>query len=85
MKFGAEIPLREMPYFHNPGSFPRMEKWQTVAALEAVYKFVKEGKVYPIVPGHRKTALFLPVLRGPKIDTRIVQMDPERILQQRGT
>ena len=51
MKFGAEIPLREMPYFHNPGSFPRMEKWQTVAALEAVYKFVKEGKVLGPFPG----------------------------------
>ena len=51
MKFGAQIPLSGMPYFHNPETFPKMEKWQIVAALEVAYKFVKEGKVLGPFPG----------------------------------
>ena len=51
MKFGAHIPLTSMPFAHNPTTFPKLEDWQVAAALEIVYKFVKEGKVLGPFPG----------------------------------
>ena len=54
MKCGAHIPLTGHPYLHNPATFPRLEKWQQVAALEVVYKYVKEGKVLGPFPGHTR-------------------------------
>ena len=51
MKYGAHIPLTGYPYLHNPANFPRLEKWQQAAALEVVYKYVKEGKVLGPFPG----------------------------------
>ena len=51
MRFGATIPLADLPFWHDPASFPRMKLWQQVAALEVVYKFIKEGKVLGPFPG----------------------------------
>ena len=51
MRFGARIPLQGMPFLHNPQSLPKILKWQQAAALEVVYKFVKEGKVLGPFPG----------------------------------
>ena len=45
MKFRAYIPLAGRPFRHDPSTFPRMKIWQQAAALEVVYKFVKEGKM----------------------------------------
>ena len=54
MKCGAHIPLTGHPYLHNPATFLRLEKWQQVAALEVVYKYVKEGKVLGPFPGDKR-------------------------------
>ena len=54
MKYGAHIPLSGCPYLHNPATFPRLEKWQQAAALEVVYKYVKEGKVLGPFPGYTR-------------------------------
>ena len=62
MKFGAVIPLVGRPFFHDPATFPVMQKWQQAAALEVVYKFVKEGKVLGPFPGHTR---FCPVTGKP--------------------
>ena len=51
MKFGAHIPLSGLPWRHDPGTFPRLKKWQQAAALEVVYQYVKEGKVLGPFPG----------------------------------
>ena len=51
MKFGAYIPLSGKPFPHDPHSFPRLKQWQLAAALEVVYRFVKEGKVLGPFPG----------------------------------
>ena len=51
MKFGAYIPLSSKPSPHDPHSFPRLKQWQLAAALEVVYRFVKEGKVLGPFPG----------------------------------
>ena len=45
MTFGAYLPLSGKPFRHDPAEFPKMKDWQIVAALEVIYKFVKEGKV----------------------------------------
>ena len=62
MKFGAHIPLDAPPFYHDPDTFPRMQKWQQAAALEAVYKFVLEGKV--LGPFHGNTR-FCPITGHP--------------------
>ena len=54
MKFGARIPLIDRPFFHDPDSFPRMQKWQQAVALEVVYEFVKEGKILGPFPGSKR-------------------------------
>ena len=51
MRHGAFIPLVGRPFLNDPRTFPRMEVWQQAAALEVVYKFVKEGKVLGPLPG----------------------------------
>ena len=51
MKFGAYIPLCGKPFPHDPRTFPRLKRWQLAAALEVVYRFVKEGKVLGPFPG----------------------------------
>ena len=51
MKYGAVIPLSDLPYLNDPGTFPVMESWQQAAALEVVYEYVKEGKVLGPLPG----------------------------------
>ena len=51
MKFGAYIPLCGKPFPHDPCTFPRLKQWQLAAALEVVYRFVKEGKVLGPFPG----------------------------------
>lgn len=55
MKFGAYIPLVGSPHLHKPTAFPKMKKWQRVAALEVVYGYVKEGKVLGPFPGSTRT------------------------------
>ena len=62
MKFGAHIPLAGRPFRHDPSTFPRMKVWQQAAALEVVYKFVKEGKVLGPLPGSTR---FCPVSGKP--------------------
>ena len=62
MKFGAVIPLVGRPFFHDPATFPLMQKWQQAAALEVVYRFVKEGKVLGPFPGDTR---FCPVTGKP--------------------
>ena len=62
MKFGAVIPLVGRPFFHDPATFPLMQKWQQAAALEVVYRFVKEGKVLGPFPGNTR---FCPVTGKP--------------------
>ena len=54
MKFGAHIPLSGIPYRHDPGTFPKLKKWQQAAALEVVLEYVKEGKVLGPFPGHTR-------------------------------
>ena len=51
MRYGASIPLSGAPYPHDPTQFPRMKDWQKAAALEVIYKFIKEGKVLGPFPG----------------------------------
>ena len=51
MKFGAHIPLDGAPYPNNPDKFSQLPDWQKAAALEVVYKLVKEGKVLGPFPG----------------------------------
>ena len=51
MRFGAVIPLVGCPFLNDPLTFPRMEVWQQAAALQVVYKFVKEGEVLGPFPG----------------------------------
>ena len=51
MKFGAVIPLSKRPFLHDPGSFPKLPKWQQAAALEVIFQFVKEGRVLGPFPG----------------------------------
>ena len=51
MEKGAYIPLSGMPFPHDPGSFPKLPRWQQAAALEVIYEFVKEGKVLGPFPG----------------------------------
>ena len=51
MKFGAYIPLSGMPFPHDPRTFPRLKRWQLAAALEVVYQYLKEGKVFGPFPG----------------------------------
>ena len=51
MRYGAEIPLVELPFLHNPERFPKMQEWQQAAALEVVLRYVKEGKVLGTFPG----------------------------------
>ena len=51
MRYGAEIPLVELPFLHNPERFPKMQEWQQAAALEVVLRYVKEGKVLGPFPG----------------------------------
>ena len=51
IKFGATIPLDDLPFWHDPTCFPRMKLWQQVAALEVVYEFIKEGRVLGPFPG----------------------------------
>ena len=62
MKFGAHIPLVGRPFQHDPGTFPKMQYWQQAAALEVVYKFVKEGKVLGPFPGDTR---FCPITGKP--------------------
>ena len=62
MKFGAYIPLSGKPFPHDPHSFPRLKQWQLAAALEVVYRFVKEGKVLGPFPG---TTRFCPITGHP--------------------
>ena len=54
MKIGAHIPLTSMPFAHDPATFPRLKDWQVAAALEVVYKYVKEGKVLGPFPGNTR-------------------------------
>ena len=51
MKFGAYIPLDGEPFPHDPHTFPRLKQWQRAAALEVVYRYLKEGKVLGPFPG----------------------------------
>ena len=51
MKHGAYIPLCGKPFHHDPSSFSKLRKWQRAAALEVVYRFVREGKVLGPFPG----------------------------------
>ena len=51
MKFGAHIPLSGRPFPHDPRSFPKLKKWQQVAALEVIHQYIKEGKVLGPFPG----------------------------------
>ena len=51
MRFGAVIPLVGCPFLNDPTTFPKMEVWQQAAALQVVFKFVKEGKVLGPFPG----------------------------------
>ena len=51
MKYGAYIPLSGMPFSHDPGTFPKLKKWQMAAALEVVYQYIQEGKVLGPFPG----------------------------------
>ena len=62
MKYGAVIPMEEFPFQHDPACFPRMKEWQQAAALEVVYRFVKEGKVLGPFPG---TTRFCPITAYP--------------------
>lgn len=55
MRFGAYIPLSGRPFPHDPLTFPRMKRWQVAAALEVIFRFVKEGKV--LGPFQGKTRL----------------------------
>ena len=57
MKKGAVIPLVGCPFRNDPRTFPRMEVWQQAAALEVVYKFVKERKVLGPFPGTTRRCL----------------------------
>ena len=45
MKYGAHIPLSGMPFYHDPRTFPKLKRWQLVAALVRVHQYVEEGKV----------------------------------------
>ena len=54
MEVGAHIPLVGCPFRHDPCTFPRLKKWQQAAALEVVYRYVKEGKVLGPFPGHTR-------------------------------
>ena len=62
MEYGAEIPLEELPFLHNPEFFPKMQDWQQAAALEVVFQYVKEGKVLGPFPG---TTRFCPITGKP--------------------
>ena len=54
MKCGAIIPLTSLPFLNDPSEFHQMKIWQQAAALEVVYKFVKEGKVLGPFPGNTR-------------------------------
>ena len=54
MEFGAHIPLTNMPFTHDPATFPRLKDWQVAAALEVVYKYAKEWKVLGPFPGNTR-------------------------------
>ena len=62
MEHGAEIPLEELPFLHDPEYFPKMKEWQLAAALEVVFQFVKEGKVLGPFPGNTR---FCPITGKP--------------------
>ena len=64
MKFGAYIPLSGKPFPHDPRDFPKLKKWQLVAALEVVHNYVKEGKVLGPFPGSTR---FCPVTGKPLV------------------
>ena len=54
--------MKELPFQHNPDRFPKMKVWQQAAALEVVYRFVKEGKVLGPFPGSTR---FCPISGRP--------------------
>ena len=54
IKHGAYIPLCGKPFRNDPRFFSKLEKWQQAAALEVVYRFVREGKVLGPFPSHTR-------------------------------
>ena len=88
MKHGAYIPLSGKPFPHDPLTFSRLNTWQRAAALEVVYRYVKEGKVLGPFPGDTRTCpvtgrplFFYPFFCGTEIQTRSIQVDSKRLIQ----